>query len=64
MDWVKSELSLCVDFLHRYNGEWKDLELPYTVERNISRKGYEAGVFHLTMDQDMVRMVLPSMSCR
>lgn len=56
--WLKSELILCNEFLSRFSKRWQDLELPYKVIENVERVGYEAGDFHLTMDQDRILELL------
>ena len=60
--WLKSELLLCNEFLSRFSKRWQSLELPRSVDdknkNNIVRSGYEAGDFHLTMDQDRILELL------
>ena len=56
--WLKSELTSCNEFLSRFSKRWQELELPYKVIENVERVGYEAGDFHLTMDQDRVLELL------
>lgn len=56
--WLKSELILCNEFLSRFSKRWQGLELPYRVVENVERVGYEAGDFHLTMDQDRILELL------
>ncbi len=58
VDWVGRELAVCGEFLHRFNGQWKDLSLPHTIKKDIEAIGYEPGDFHLTMDQDKVIKLL------
>ncbi len=56
--WLRSELILCNEFLSRFSKRWQGLELPYRVVENVERVGYEAGDFHLTMDQDRILELL------
>lgn len=56
--WLRSELILCNEFLSRFSKRWRGLELPYRVVENVERVGYEAGDFHLTMDQDRILELL------
>lgn len=60
--WLKSELLLSNEFLSRFSKRWQSLELPRSVDdknkNNIVRSGYEAGDFHLTMDQDRILELL------
>lgn len=58
LEWLRSELSLCNEFLSRFSKRWQGLELPYRVVENVERVGYEAGDFHLTMDQDRILELL------
>lgn len=54
LDWVDSELTNCRNCLSQSN-RWKNLELPYKVDdRKVKRKGYAAGKFCMTMDQDKI----------
>ena len=58
LEWLRSELSLCNEFPSRFSKRWQGLELPYRVVENVERVGYEAGDFHLTMDQDRILELL------
>ena len=58
LEWLRSELILCNEFLSRFSKRWQGLELPYRVVENVERVGYEAGDFHLTMDQDRILELL------
>ena len=58
LEWLRSELILCNEFLFRFSKRWQGLELPYRVVENVERVGYEAGDFHLTMDQDRILELL------
>lgn len=55
LDWVDRELTNCRNCLSQSASHWKSLELPYKVDdEKVRRKGYAAGKFCMTMDQDKV----------
>ena len=54
LDWVDQELTKCRNCLSQ-SERWKNLDLPYKVDdEKVKRKGYAAGKFRMTMDQDKV----------
>lgn len=54
LDWVDTELTNCRNCLSQ-SSRWKNLDLPYKVDdRKVKRKGYAAGKFCMTMNQDKV----------
>lgn len=54
LDWVDLELTRCRNCLSQ-SERWKNLDLPYKVDdEKVKRKGYAAGKFRMTMDQDKV----------
>ncbi len=58
LNWLQGELLTCSEFLASFAGDWRGLQLPQKISQNISREGYKAGDFHLTMDQDRVLELL------
>lgn len=55
LDWVDSELANCRNCLSQSASYWKCLDLPYRVDdEKVQRKGYAAGKFCMTMDQDKI----------
>ena len=54
LDWVDLELTRCRNCLSQ-SERWKNLDLPYKVDdEKVKRKGYAAGKFRMTIDQDKV----------
>ena len=58
IDWANAELSSCESFISRFAGRWQSFRPPYRVKTDYKRIGYEAGDFHLTMDQDKIIRLL------
>lgn len=58
LNWLQEELLACGEFLASFTGRWQALSLPQKIVQNITRKGYKAGDFRLTMDQDRVLELL------
>lgn len=58
LNWLQGELLACGEFLASFAGRWQTFQLPQKISQNISREGYKAGNFHLTMDQDRVLELL------
>ena len=58
LNWLQGELLICGEFLASFAGRWQTLPLPQKIVQNITRKGYKAGGFQLTMDQDRVLKLL------
>ena len=55
LDWVDRELTNCRNCLSQSASYWKNLDLPYRVDdEKVQRKGYAAGKFCMTMDQDKI----------
>lgn len=54
LKWVKQEIEACRKYISIYDGNWKNLRLPFEIIPDIVRIGYEGGDFHITMDQERI----------
>ncbi len=55
LDWVEQELLQCSECMAQTASNWKNLALPYKISTDgVERRGYSAGKFCMTMDQDKV----------
>lgn len=54
LKWVKQEIEACRKYISIYDGNWKNLRLPFEITPDIVRIGYEGGDFQITMDQERI----------
>lgn len=59
LDYIDSELDKAASILVKYGQEkWKSLWIPKKIERNIERRGYQAGEYCLSLQADNVLQLL------
>ncbi|MEE1172028.1 MAG: ATP-binding protein [Ruminococcus sp.] len=58
LKWVKQEIEACRKYISIFDGEWKDIRLPFEIIPDIVRIGYEGGDFQITMDQERIMDLL------